>query len=626
MDAQQEGIETASCCTPPLPPPLTMLTGDPSESSTSSSSSSSDPDDDSWVFAYLTPPKRLFGARQSKGQTRSRLLHPSPPKTPTTIGDNSDQGRGASQVSSEAHQTPPHSPGRSSPSQRSPKKSKRTRRVVQGPNRGTLLPLPAEVMHRIFELVLFMTDAIEPMSRIALVSRHWYELSQHEKMWEIVAKVFFVSYPLLQRLMRAAPIDDDDIRIWEKSGSALVPGTPPAPERREDLSVRPAAVARTELRNGSFSSSAKKAVSVNGAPSQFKPTAFLAALPQICEMEPPGNLSIRKGLHDVKQYLGKKKYYELVQRRRAFVIHAFFSLGLLCFSMFLTIAMCAAEGYDPITVCNAETSFHFLWLTYLAGVAAVIANIVMETHFEPQPLLRRLRLHTEVIQASAAALTLCLVFIGFPTLMIQKKVQLIAAPGDSVPVDSANGMWRPIHWLLDQWNAPSWSTCFSPLTFALALWQGEVVFAVRVDIKDFFAAPYFSFSTMYHGFAYATPSLFAISLWCVAQYLEAGGNAHWIFLLVGVMPLGLAFFTLTIVFLLDFSVKHESSDFTVAFALGVANIFTVLVAFTEVRGLTLLPCVVASFSFFVGHFNDLRRRLDEAIFDPDGELLLFDED
>ncbi|CUG91020.1 transmembrane protein, putative [Bodo saltans] len=493
---------------------------------------------------------------------------------------------------------------------------------------------------------------------LSLVSRHWYAVVQHKSMWLHIVKMFFVAYPVVQRLARAAPIDsaDEEALLRTVYSTKYLSGR----KRSTDNIVSPV----LSPSSGSASASADPPP----PPSTLPPSLHSSTTQSVAANPPPPpprllqhlhidedddnkpllltNVGIRKAFKDVRRYLASRRYHGLVLRRRAFVIHAFVSLALLCFSMALLTAMCAAERvFDPIAICDAETSFHFVWLTYLSIVGAVLANIVMETHFEPQPLIRRLRMHTQLIQLSAALLAMSLLLVGLPTLLVQWNVQSVllqhtnnsstgtatlsgseedgAVMMMSVRTTDAEAMVAMVE------GAPflPWVVCILPVLLALVAWQIEVLYAVRRDIVEFLQMPYFNSATMYHGFSYSLPTLFIIALVCLMEFLELGGDpAYWPLLLIGTMPGGLALFTLTVVFTMDYNLKNQTSDVLAAACCAVANLCPLFILTMEkFRGFTILPLVAASFGFFFGHFHELRKRLDAAMFDPDGERVLFDD-
>jgi len=311
-------------------------------------------------------------------------------------------------------------------------------------------------------------------------------------------------------------------------------------------------------------------------------------------LEPPSNTSVRQGLRAVERYLDRKAYQDLVRRRRTFVLHAFLSLTLLLLTLSLVAAMCAAEGLQPTSLCSADTSFSFLWLTYVSVLGTVIANIVMQTHFEPKPLLSRVMMHTHLIQASTGALALGLIFVALPTALAQAKIQ------ESLDI--------------------SWMGCAMPVLTALVFWQLEVLYTTRHDIARFARRVIPRSIEIYHAVAYATPTLFACSLMALCQYVDTKER---ILLVAGSLPFAICVFTLTIVFLLDFCAYRRRSDCFTLVALLIADTFPLSTALMPWRGYLLLPLVGASFTFFCGHFTLLRQMFDAAMFDPDGDTVLF---
>jgi hypothetical protein len=508
--------------------------------------------------------------------------------------------------------------------------------------KGTLAQLPPEVMQHIMQLLMLDAQSFAAVRVLSLVSRHWYSVVQHRSMWLHIVKMFFVSYPVVQRLARAAPIDaaDEEALLRTVYSTKYLSGR----KRSTDHIVSPSLPSESapSVEPHSLAALAPK-LSIHTQGGQTQATqqppllSVLQSLHRSDDDDQPllfTNVGVRKAFKDVRRYLASRRYHELVLRRRAFVIHAFVSLALLCFSMALLTAMCAAERlFDTIAICDSETSFHFVWLTYLSIVGAVLANIVMETHFEPQPLIRRLRMHTQLIQLSAALLSMSLLLVGLPTLLVQWNVQSVLHPPETHRMDSyipslddAAASTASTAAIVGEPYLP-WVVCILPVLLALVAWQIEVLYAVRRDIVEFLQMPYFNSATMYHGFSYSLPTLFIIALLCLTQFLELGGDPrYWPLLLVGTLPGGLALFTLTVVFTMDYNLKNQTSDVLAAACCAVANLCPLcIVTMERFRGFTVLPLVAASFGFFFGHFHELRKRLDAAMFDPDGERVLFDD-
>lgn len=410
------------------------------------------------------------------------------------------------------------------------------------PENGSFGQLPIELVHKIWMDLIEMEGNLGPVSIIARVSRGWHRLVNHQLMWAKIARWTFVAYPLLARL-DSTPIDAEERAIVER---------------------------------------------ISGAPS------LLNEKIPVDNIVPPDREAVRRGLLEIKNYERSRRYQELVQRRRSFVLHIFLSLALLCFSLFLATTMCAAEHLDPITVCNSEVAFSFLWTAYVAIFGIVVANCVMAAHFEPRPLVSRLRRHTDLIKTSSATLFLCILFVALPTYLVQMNVRSKSLP---------------------------WIYCAAPVLIMLAGWQVEVLYNTTPDLRQFFVTgSRLGLHALYTFLVHTTPTMFICAVLGIVEYLESG---TWVSLLVGVAPVGLSFFVLSIVFLVDFVMRHQVSDLTAASCLAVANLFPVGITLFEFRGYLLLPLVVASCGFFLGHFVDLKRHLDVALFDPDGERVLF---
>ena len=451
-----------------------------------------------------------------------------------------------------------------SPHKASPKKAARPQRPTSLTVTGAafVAALPAEIMHQVFMIVLDMDGTTRPMAIMPLVCWRWAVLLQSSVMWEFMCKRHFVCYSMVQRL-RTTPVNADEIELVERVASTPI--------------------------------LAKRGGSDHRHMSSFL-TRILTSKPAI-DIDPPTNRTVRTFTREVARYIQRKRYQELVSRRRTFVLHAFLSLALLLFACTLLTAMCAAEGLDPITMCNADVSFSFLWLTYVSILGIVVSNIVMEAHFEPRPLLTRLRNHTRLIMTSTAALAIGALFVALPTYLVQQNVK---------------------H------RTRSWLQCAAPIITALLMWQVEVLYVLKSDLDSFIHRPQLSLRVMYHSVTYMTPTMFTGSIVALSLYLDGTNNP--LLLILGCLPLGLTFFTLSIIFFLDYMVWHRSSDLIAAFSLGVSNVFCILIVWFEWRGLLMAPLVVGAFCFFFGHFHELRKKVDAVVFDPDGDQVLFVED
>jgi hypothetical protein len=446
-----------------------------------------------------------------------------------------------------------------SPQKGTPKKRERlvprSSAALQIPS---LLRLPTELLHQIFMLVLDFDGTLAPMAVLPLVSYHWSVLLESTVMWEFVCKRHFVCYAIVQRL-RTAPVSPDDLDLLQRVSSPV------------------AVAAGPRRRMSSFL------------------TRLLTTKPAM-DVEPPTNRSVRIFRREVTRFNERRKFQELVSRRRAFVIHAFLSLALLLFACTLLTAMCTAEGLDPITVCNADVAFSFLWLTYTSILGIVISNIVMEAHFEPRPLLTRLRNHTRLIMTSTAALLLGIFFVVLPTYLVQQNLRD---------------------------RNRSWLFCAAPVITALQLWQIEVLYVLKRDFCIFMRDPQFTLSAVYHGVTYLTPTMFTGSIVALTKHMDGPPNA--LLLIIGCLPVGLTFFTLSVVFFLDYTVWHRTSDLVAGASMSISNIFCILVVCLEWRGLLLAPLVAGAFCFFFGHFHELRKMIDAVMSDPDGDQVLFVE-
>ncbi|KEG11520.1 hypothetical protein DQ04_02541090 [Trypanosoma grayi] len=405
--------------------------------------------------------------------------------------------------------------------------------------------LPIEILHRIFmEIIESDNDDFAWIGVLSSVCLQWYHACQHTVMWEFVAKKIFVAYPLVQRL-RSAPLDQSDMRLLNSM-------------RRL------------------------------GAPEQF--------ITQHDTMEPlvaPTSQTLLYAMEEVKHYQECRSYHEYVQRRRVFVLQMLLSWTLLSFSLFLGTTICAAEGIAFGELCTPRTAFSLLWMTYLAIGIIVIANVVMEAHFEPKPLFYRLRKNKPLIMRSATAILVGIICIAFPTLLVQ------------------------INYADEQ--RFGWLWCGATPIVSLCLWQLYILLScVAPDVRqqlheqrtDFRPTAIMAFLVI--NVPYAFPVMFAGAIFCILQYVEHGGR---IYALIGSIPVLASLSVLTLLFLLDFCLTRRAKDFITGVCLLIATLFPLSLLWTDFRGFCLLPVAAASFVFFLTHLRLVASRAFQELVD-----------
>ncbi|RNF22112.1 uncharacterized protein Tco025E_03274 [Trypanosoma conorhini] len=404
--------------------------------------------------------------------------------------------------------------------------------------------LPIEILHRIFmEIIASDSYDFAWIGVLSGVCWRWNCACQHTVMWEFISKRIFVAYPLVQRL-HSAPLDQSDLQLLNRM-------------RRL------------------------------GAPEQF--------ITQHDTMKPliaPTNRTVREAMEEVKHYLKSRSYYEYVQRRRVLVLHVFVSWALLSFSLFLATTVCLAEGIALGVVCSPNMAFFLLWMTYLSIIVIVLANVVMETHFEPKPLFCRLRKNSPLIARSATAIVVGIACVALPTLL----VQINFSRAERFP------------WLL----------CGITPIASLSMWQLYVLLSyVAPDVKQQITEqrtvfrPKAIMTFLLSNVPYAYPALFAGTIFCILQYVEYGGRTYVLFAIIPVLT---SLVVLTLLFLLDFCLTRHAKDFITGGCLFLLMLFPLSLAWREFRGLTLLPVVTASFLFYLTHLRlSAMRALHELV-------------
>ncbi|KPI84790.1 hypothetical protein ABL78_6173 [Leptomonas seymouri] len=391
--------------------------------------------------------------------------------------------------------------------------------------------LPRELLLNIFiDVIRDDGDDFHLIGVFSSVCRQWHELCQHPVLWEYVAKRICVVYPLVVRLHGTAPYD----------------------------------AASQELVNRMRLLGAEEQCVV-----QFDPLQPLPA---------PSRYLLCKTMQKVRHYRERQQYYNYVQSRRSVVLHFFLSGTLLSVSLAITTAMCVSEGYDLWGICTTTTVFSLLWLAYTCIMAIIVANVVMQTHFEPQPLLLRLRRNKLLIAASAVTMMLGICDVIIPTLLVQIN--------------------------LAREQRFSWLWCGTTVILSFCLWQLYALIYImpaakeqlhyqmtNVNVREGFQ---FVMLNIPNGF----PFLFAAASFCALQYVQYG---HRIYILLGGVPIIVSLGVLTLVFLLDFYSLRRLKDLAIGMCLFLAMLFPISLLTHEFRGLSLLPLAAASFGLFCAH-------------------------
>ncbi|KAG5479506.1 hypothetical protein LSCM1_04772 [Leishmania martiniquensis] len=391
--------------------------------------------------------------------------------------------------------------------------------------------LPRELLLDVFiDVIRSDGDNFAWIGVLSCVCRSWYQLCQHPVLWEYVAKRICIVYPLVVRLNSTAAYNGASQEIVNRMRLL----------EAEELCI---------LQRGT-----------------------LEPLP------PPSRTALRKTMEKVRRYRESQQYYKYVQRRRHFVLHFFLSITLFSVALAITTAMCVSEGVDLGGVCTTTIVFGLLWMAYLSIVAIIVSNVVMQAHFEPLPLLMRLRRNKLLIAASAVTIMLGICDVIIPTLLIQIN--------------------------LARKERFSWLWCGITVILSFCLWQLYTLIYImpaarqqlRYQMASVNVRAGFQFVVLNipNGF----PFLFAAASFCTLQYVQYG---YRIYILLGGVPVIVSLGVLALVFLLDFYALHRFKDLTMGTCLFLAMLFPVSLLVVEFRGLTLLPLVVAAFGVFFAH-------------------------
>ncbi|RNF01695.1 hypothetical protein TraAM80_06818 [Trypanosoma rangeli] len=403
--------------------------------------------------------------------------------------------------------------------------------------------LPIEILHRIFmEVIENDNYDFSWIGVLSCVCWRWNCACKHTVMWEFISKRIFVAYPLVQRL-HSAPLDQSEMQLLNRM-------------RRL------------------------------GAPEQF--------ITQHDIMEPliaPTNRTVREAMEEVKHYLKSRSYYEYVQRRRVFVLHMFVSWALLMFSLFTATTVCSAEGLALGALSSPNMAFFFLWMTYFSIIIVVLANVVMETHFEPKPLFCRLRKNKPLITSSATSIAVGIACVALPTLL----VQINFSRKERFP----------------------WLICGITPIASLDMWQLYVLLSYIVpDVKRQITEQRTVFRPkavvmfVLSNIPYVYPALFAGTIFCILQYVEYGGR---IYVLFAIVPVLTSLVVLTLLFLLDFFLTRHLKDLVTGGCLFIIMIFPLSLMWWEFRGFSLLPVTIASFLFYLTHLRLVAMRALQEI-------------
>nr|CCC50982.1 conserved hypothetical protein [Trypanosoma vivax Y486] len=398
--------------------------------------------------------------------------------------------------------------------------------------------LPIEILQRIFmDFIESYEKNFSCVGVLSSVNRQWYCACQHTLICKFAAKKIFVAYPLVHLLTSTStgPLETCALKN------------------------------RWHADQTSWRSSAQ---------------SFQA----LCE-----------AMKEVKLYETQRSFCEYVKRRRAFVLHAIISFALLCFSTSLFIVVCLAEGIQFRELYRSTNVFILLWATYAAFFASVISNVVMVAHFEPVPLLTRLRKNKLLIQGSCLAVAIVSFSVVLPTILFQVN--------------------------LSRRERFDWLWCGAAPISVLMLWQLYVLFSAidlqalkpllrarRVDWR-----PRIVLTNLALSIPYTFPLWCATTIFTALRYVD---HRDHIYIVISALPPLVAFSVLSVAFFIDFIVLLRIKHLITSVALLFAALSPLSLMLMEFRGLCLLPLTVASFIFFTKHMQlmtlqSLKQLIDE---------------
>ncbi|RHW69955.1 F-box domain containing protein [Trypanosoma brucei equiperdum] len=403
--------------------------------------------------------------------------------------------------------------------------------------------LPTVILQEIFmEVIRSDGFCFAWVGILSSVCRSWYCACQHPVMWAFMAKKVFVAYPLVLRA-QAVPEDKTNLRMRSVSNPII--------DDADDF--------------GTVS---------NSRDAMELPTLMT-------------NQSLRRAIEDVRLFDERRSYHTYVRQIRVLVLGMMLSGTLLLFSMFLFITVCVLEGIKLGGVFTTYAALSFLWATYWGIFTIIIANIVMEAHFEPAPLFPRLRKNKPLILTSTAILLIGLFTLVLPTLLVHINL---------TREEKFSWMWcgaTPLLFLL------SWQLCVVLSCFSPSKW-GELLRSPHVVLR-----PMKVVMSLILNIPHAFPFCCAVALYSLLQYIQYGGRTY---LLVAVFPLLASLPILSTLLLLDFYMKRQMRDLLTGVSLLLASIFPLSLFWTDFRGFSLLPLAAASLLLFITHFRQVAQQ------------------
>lgn len=169
----------------------------------------------------------------------------------------------------------------------------------------------------------------------------------------------------------------------------------------------------------------------------------------------------------------------------------------------------------------------------------IITNVIMQAHFEPQPLVQRWRRNWSLIRASSATMLLGIFDVVVPTVLIEVNL--------SAPTQQRF----------------SWVWCGMTVIASFCAWQCYALIQILPDVKRQLQYELISVNIervvkfVVINVPNAFPLLYAMAAFCTLQYVQHG---HRLYVLIGGVPVVVSLLVLSLVFMLDYCELHRRTD------------------------------------------------------------------
>lgn len=395
--------------------------------------------------------------------------------------------------------------------------------------------VPTDILAYICVKIIEHNNSPWAIGDFALVCRRWYRAARTDIVWDYIIRQYFVAFPLL-RAIELPSAQSAQLRSIASEGLASRRGTSPVP-------IFPDPKLESMRRN---------------APKYEDAITCIHLLAE-------HRFNVEKKLE--------------VEDHHGFVLNMIVGFALGCLTLFILKAILLGEGFIDTDINHV---FVWLWLTYAFVFTAIVGNIVMTAHYEPQPLFSRVSRHLHLIMLSMAALVVSALCVALPTALIQRN-----------------------------WSAPvserlSWIWCLSPVHVAFVGWQIGVVYSTRQGIRDWMQNLVFGPSELYYLIAYMTPTMFNAAVYSLGQYFTSKSSTD---LILGTLPFLLAIGTVMVVFTLDYAARRQSVDGLAALCLFSMMLTPISLLIWEPRGYSFTPMFASALGFFATHVSEFRRKV-----------------